>query len=345
MNVEQEVETSASIGPNGPHDVTSRISPGIDVVDATEIATRNQLDVSHVVRLPATFSFGFQRSFIVPLLSCPSCHGSLNVESLQEIPVWCSKCGADLPRDPSAYFKEQTEASMPAFQEARSQVRSFEEAFAEPELLQSMPGNPEPQPSPASDDVPDQVALQVQEVLRSAGIPDQTASVTTSEHAIDNDDRFSKHNLGVGLLLAFWGVGAGLFLGAGGGSGHESIDSTADFLQMLMVVSGIALFVSGLGIREGEKWGFQLAHACAAFQMLTGLFFIVTWQQLRAASVEVEEAVAVSTFVRVNLDLLIGLVDGAGLAIFLYSLRSKEKSERREQRNRQRMATMFPERA
>ena len=91
--------------------------------------------------------------------------------------------------------------------------------------------------------------------------------------------------------------------------------------------------------------GYQLAQACAAFQILTGLFFIVTWQQLRAASVEVEEAVAVSTFVRVNLDLLIGLVDGAGLALFLYNLRSKERVDRSEQRNRQRMATMFPERA
>ena len=264
----------------------------------------------------------------MPLLTCPSCHGSLNVESLQEIPVWCSKCGADLPRDLSAYFKEETESSMPVFQEARSQVRSFEEAFAEPKLLQSMPGKPEPKPTSTPDDSPDRVALQVQEVLRSAGLPNETASVTTSEHAIDSDDRFSKHNLRVGLLLAFWGVGASLFLGAGGGSGHESIDSTADFLQMLMVFSGIALFVSGLGIREGEKWGYQLAQVSAGFQILCGLFFV-----------------AVSTFVRVNLDLLIGLVDGTGLALFLYSLRSKERVDRSEQRNRQRMATMFPERA
>lgn len=281
----------------------------------------------------------------MPLLSCPSCHGSMNVESLQEIPAWCSKCGADLPRDPAEYLKEETAPSMPMFQEARSQVRSFEEAFAAPELLPEMPRKPKSTQTSAPNDPPDEVAMQVKEVLQSAGLSDAAAAVKTSPHAIDNDDRFSKHNLGVGLLLAFWGVGAGLFLGAGGGSGHESIDSTADFLQMMMVVSGIALFVSGLGIREGEKWGYQLAYACAAIQMLTGLFFIVTWQQLRAASVEVEEAIAVSTFVRVNLDLLIGLVDGAGLAIFLYSLRSKEKSERREQRHRQRMATMFPERA
>ena len=281
----------------------------------------------------------------MPLLSCPSCHGSMDVESLQEIPVWCSKCGADLPRDPAAYFKEETEASMPVFKEARSQVRSFEEAFAPPELLPVMPGKPPLEPAPTPDDPPDDVALQVQQVLQSAGLSDAAASVTSSESAIDKDDRFSKHNLGVGLLLAFWGVGAGLFINAGGGNGHESIDSTADFLQMMMVFSGIALFVSGLGIREGEKWGYQLAHACAGFQILCGLFFIVTWQQLRAASVEVEEAVAVSTFVRVNLDLLIGLVDGAGLALFLFSLRSKEKSERRQQRKRQRFAATFPEQA
>ncbi|MFT5325260.1 MAG: hypothetical protein ACI8P0_003128 [Planctomycetaceae bacterium] len=318
---------------------------GDDFVAAAEFATQHLLDFSRVVRLPATFSFGCQRSLIVPLLTCPSCHGSLNVESLQEIPAWCSKCGADLPRDPSAYFKEETESSMPVFQEARSQVRSFEEAFAEPELLQSMPSKPEPKPTPTPDDPPDRVALQVQEVLRSAGLPNETASVTTSEHAIDSDDRFSKHNLRVGLLLAFWGVGASLFLGAGGGSGHESIDSTADFLQMLMVFSGIALFVSGLGIREGEKWGYQLAQVSAGFQILCGLFFIVTWQQLRAASVEVDEAVAVSTFVRVNLDLLIGLVDGAGLALFLYGLRSKERAERSAHRNRRQLATMYPERA
>tara|TARA_R110002072_G_scaffold303123_1_gene494661 strand:- start:69064 stop:69873 length:810 start_codon:yes stop_codon:yes gene_type:complete len=269
----------------------------------------------------------------------------LNVESLQEIPVWCSKCGADLPRDPSAYFKEETEPSMPAFQEARSQVRSFEEIFAEPELLQSMPGKRGSNPTPATEAPPDQIALQVQEVLRSAGLPGATTLASDSKHSINNDERFSKHNLLAGLLLAFWGVGASLFLGAGGGSGHESIDSTADFLQMMIVISGIALFISGLGIREGEKWGYQLAQVCAGFQILCGLFFIVTWQQLRAASVTVEEAVAVTTFVRVNLDLLIGLVDGAGLALFLLRLHSKERVQQSEQRSRQRFTAIFPEQA
>lgn len=297
----------------------------------------------------------------MPLLTCPSCHGSLNVESLQEIPVWCSKCGADLPRDPAAYFKEETPASMPAFQEANSQVRSFEEAFAPPELLSSMPGRSDlksvvgitPQTESGIEEPPDEVTQQVQQILESAGLSNSTpsskhsASNTPSsrEHAIDQDDRFSKHNLGVGLLLAFWGFGAGMFLDAGGGSGRESIDSTADFLQTMMIFSGIALFVSGLGIRAGEKWGYQLAQACAGFQILCGVFFVVTWQQLRATSVELEEAVAISTFVRVNLDLLIGLVDGAALAIFLFNLRAKEKSERLEQRRRQRFSAMFPEQA
>lgn len=277
----------------------------------------------------------------MPILSCPSCHGSLTVESIHAIPVWCPKCGGDLPRDTAAFLNDvQTDPTMPAFQETKSQVRSFEEAFAEPELLPSMPHESALNPGPASDDPPDEVAMQVQQ---SAGLSNTMPSLaTTSEHAIDKDDRFSKHNLRVGLLLAFWGVGAGMFMNIGGGSGHESIDSTADFLQMLMVVSGIALFVSGLGIREGAKWGYQLAHACAGFQVLCGLFFIATWQQLRAASVEVEEAVAVSIFVRVNLDLLIGLVDGAGLAMFLYSLRATQRSERIAQRNRQRFTSMFP---
>jgi hypothetical protein len=265
------------------------------------------------------------------------------------MPAWCSKCGGDLPRDAASFFNDaRTGPTIPAFQEVPTQIRSFEEAFAEPELLSSMPHESELNPASASDDPPEEVVLQVQQVLQSAGLSSsesKTATSATSEHAIDKDDRFSKHNLRVGLLLAFWGVGAGLFMNVGGGSGHESIDSTADFLQWMMVFSGLALFVSGLGIRAGEKWGYQLAYACAGFQILCGLFFIVTWQQLRAASVEVDEAVAVSTFVRVNLDLLIGLVDGAGLALFLFSLRSKEKSERRQQRKRQRFASMFPEQA
>ena len=285
----------------------------------------------------------------MPQLSCPSCHGSLNVESLQEIPVWCSTCGHDLPREAAAFFNDaRTEPTIPAFQETPARIRSFEEAFAEPELLSSMPHESELKPASASDDPPEEVVLQVQQILQSAGLSSTvspTATSTMKEHVIDKDDRFSKHNLRVGLLLAFWGIGAGLFMNAGGGSGHESIDSTADFLQLMMVFSGIALFVSGLGIRAGEKWGYQLAQACAGFQILCGVFFIATWQQLRAASVEIEEAVAVSTFVRVNLDLLIGLVDGAGLALFLYSLRSKEKSERSQQRRQQRFAAMFPEQA
>ena len=290
----------------------------------------------------------------MPLLTCPGCHDSLNVESLQEIPAWCSKCGGDLPRDAAAFFndasaKHSQGADAPdiamnsAYQELPlpREIISFEEAFSERQPT-------EQQSLSATDEPTDDVALQVQQILESAGLSDAalpTSTSTTTTHAIDSDDRFSKHNLRVGLLLAFWGVGAGLFLNAGGGSGHESIDSTADFLQMMMVCSGIALFVSGLGIRAGEKWGYHLAHACAGFQILCGLFFIVTWQQLRAASVEVEEAVAVSTFVRVNLDLLIGLVDGAGLALFLYGVRSKQHSERSQQRQRQRFTSMFPEQA
>lgn len=278
----------------------------------------------------------------MPLLSCLGCKGSLNVESLQEIPAWCSKCGCDLPRDAAAFFNDTpASGSAPVIDESQPPILSFEEAFSEappsPSVAQSS--------VPETANSPDDVTRQVQEILESAGLANTVSLQEKSEHAIDSDDRFSKHNLRVGLLLACWGVGASLFLEAGGGSGHDSIDSTADFLQMMVVFSGIALFVSGLGIRAGEKWGYQLAQVCAGFQILCGLFFIVTWQQLRAASVELEEAVAITTFVRVNLDLLIGLVDGAGLAIFLYSLRSTERAERSEQRNRQRMATMFPERA
>lgn len=270
----------------------------------------------------------------MPQLSCPGCHASLTIESLQDIPAWCSKCGHDLPRNPEDLFNDPWGNSpAPTVAESAPPVPSFEAAFSDSEP-QSTPEEP-----------PAKVAQQVQDVLASAGLSNVAPQTQARENPIAGDERFSKHNLVVGLLLAFWGIGASLFLGAGGGSGIDSIDSTADFLQHMMVLSGVALFVSGLGIREGEKWGYQLAQVCAGFQILAGLFFLVTWQRLRGASVEVEESVAVLSFVQVNLDLLIGLVDGAGLSLFLYQLRLKQMTRRDDQQDKQRLATLFQEQA
>lgn len=100
---------------------------------------------------------------------------------------------------------------------------------------------------------------------------------------------------------------------------HPTLISLIDGLQVVAMLTGVALVVSGIGLRNGQSWGLRLAVGCAAASIISGLTFIAAWQFLRSSAEggEMIEAVAVMTFVRQNLDLLIGLVDGGALFVFL----------------------------
>lgn len=277
----------------------------------------------------------------MPSCLCPQCRWLIEFPNYHEIPAWCSKCGTDIPRDAIASGEASPDIS------PHPQILDFESAFAEVDQppFPAAPQIPSPPDATRGDSVSSKlhvestpppgfdVEREVQQVLAAAGCD---AKPTEVQHEIASDGRFSKHNLCVGLFLAIWGMGAGVYLGGlDGGSGNEDIDSTCSFLQNMMVFGGLALFISGVAIRTGERWGYHLAQTCAVFQVLAGAYFLFAWQQLRNDAADVEQAVAITGFLRANFDLLFGLVDGIGLSVFLYHLRTKELAEQQRQARRQ----------
>jgi hypothetical protein len=139
---------------------------------------------------------------------------------------------------------------------------------------------------------------------------------------IGSDGRFSSHNLVVGSGLGIWG-----FVMATGMAGsadqrlfdsHPSLLSAVDVMQLITFLNGLALFVSGLALEQKQSWGYRLAMGCAAVSILGGIAFLAVWRIiLQSSGDDLAEAAGALTFVRTNLDLLIGLVDGGALLVFL----------------------------
>jgi len=133
-------------------------------------------------------------------------------------------------------------------------------------------------------------------------------------------ERFGIHNIGVGLLLFVWG----LLLTAGppqsGGdkvlASYKQLNAVVSTVQIVMLVNGAVLVVSGVGLHRGRRWGYPLAVACAIVSVVAGGVFFAGFQHL-AGGPTLEHGVARISFVRYNLDMLIGLVDGLGLLWFL----------------------------
>ncbi len=148
------------------------------------------------------------------------------------------------------------------------------------------------------------------------------------EAGIASDASFTSHNLLVGAGLALWG-----FVMATGMAGsadqrlfdsHPTLMSGVDVLQIITFLNGIALFVSGLGLKQKQIWGYRLALGCAAVSILGGVAFLAVWRTvLQSSGDDLVEAVGALTFVRTNLDLLIGFVDGGALLVFLVRNRSR----------------------
>jgi hypothetical protein len=133
-------------------------------------------------------------------------------------------------------------------------------------------------------------------------------------------ERFTRHNLAVGLLLAAWG----LFIGLRGQStsldkilaAEPALAILLTVLQWVMLANGSILFLSGLGLRTQRPWWRFLALTSAVLSILVGfVFFGVFWHL--GTFQGLENSVARVTFVTTNLNLLGGLVDGFGLLVFL----------------------------
>jgi hypothetical protein len=97
---------------------------------------------------------------------------------------------------------------------------------------------------------------------------------------------------------------------------HSRLNAVIDVIQVVMLVNGVALVVSGAALRQGRRWGYRLAVVCALVSVAAGFIFFAGFQHL-AGGPYLEHGVARLSFVRYNLDLLIGLVDGLGLLWFI----------------------------
>jgi hypothetical protein len=142
-------------------------------------------------------------------------------------------------------------------------------------------------------------------------------------------ERFSVHNLAVGILLFVWGLVVSAAPPQSGGEkvlrAQERINDLIDAVQKVTLVSGAALFASGVALRRGWSWGFPLAILCGIVQVVAGFIFLAAYQNFNAGPF-IEHGVAKVLFVRYNLDMLIGLVDGLGLIWFITTRRPRSQT-------------------
>lgn len=244
-----------------------------------------------------------QSSNTARLFQCGGCGWKTTIAAGARLPPWCAQCGADIQAGVTGAGAETTAQSIEGSSAAVSTGSSLHDV-PPPEVLQPFIGQ--------------------------SGDPNR-GRVSSSN--IGQDERFASHNFLVGTVLALWG-----FLAASGMAGspdqdvldsHPTVMSIIDGLQVVAMLTGVGLVVSGIGLRSGQRWGLRLAAGCTVASILSGVVFLAVWQFLRseAEGGEMVEAVAVMTFVRQNLDLLIGLVDGGALIVFLAKHRAAAEGQ------------------
>ncbi len=150
--------------------------------------------------------------------------------------------------------------------------------------------------------------------------PPNLVAAPSLEDERELTDRFGKHNLAVGVLLFVWGSVVSAGPPQSGGDkvlrSHERLGAVIDAVQVATLVNGVALVASGVALRRGWRWGRPLAILCGIVQVVAGFIFLAGFQHLGGGPF-IEHGVARLSFVRYNLDMLIGLVDGLGLIWFV----------------------------
>ncbi len=154
--------------------------------------------------------------------------------------------------------------------------------------------------------------------LRGVAVPEPAAAESLSEQ--DWRDRFGLHNVLIGILLAVWAaVQTARPPDSGGGkvlAAHTDLNALLGAVQLVTLVNGVLLVVSGVAIRCGWRSGYPLAVVCALVQVAAGGIFFAGYREMSGGRF-LEHGVALYLFVLYNLDMLIGLVDGLGLLWFL----------------------------
>jgi hypothetical protein len=150
--------------------------------------------------------------------------------------------------------------------------------------------------------------------------PSADTAERSPEDERDWKDRFGMHNMAVGILLFVWGTVVSAGPPQSGGDkvlrSHERLNALIHAVQVGTLLNGIALVASGVALRRGWRWGYPLAVLCGIVLVVAGFIFLAGFQHLDGEPY-LEHGVARLSFVRYNLDTLIGLVDGFGLLWFV----------------------------
>lgn len=141
------------------------------------------------------------------------------------------------------------------------------------------------------------------------------------------NERFSKHNFAMGLLLMVWGMITTALPAdssvAKSLARHPNLEILMTTAQLALIGSAALLVVSGYGVKQKELWGYQLAAGCGVVFILAGIIFFIAFRYLgNPANVPpgldgLHHAVARMYWVRNNFDFIIGFVDGGFLLYFL----------------------------
>ena len=170
------------------------------------------------------------------------------------------------------------------------------------------------------------VVLNNDDGRRTPGSAPFSNSGQSPQDAENLDDRFGLHNLIVGLLLAAGAFVLGFLLEGNASTNRLKIsNSLAQFLTILQLVTvgnGLALFASGIGIRQRQTWGYPLAVASAAVLVLAGLAFFTVFYLLTKID-GLEHSAALFSFIWTNIDFVAGFADGGGLLYFLHQYRGQ----------------------
>ncbi|SRR5579871_4064888 len=158
----------------------------------------------------------------------------------------------------------------------------------------------------------------LKDCLLTLASSDAATNETVDEH--EWKDRFGLHNLAVGILLFVWGMIVSAGPPQSGGDkvlrSNERLNNVIDAVQWATLLNGAALFASGMALRRRWRWGHPLAVVCGIVSVIAGFIFLAGFRSLGGGPT-LEHGVAQLSFVRYNLDMLIGLVDGLGLLWFL----------------------------
>ena len=152
---------------------------------------------------------------------------------------------------------------------------------------------------------------------------DQLAAIHAERLNREFREKFARHNILVGLLLGIWSICVLTMQDTTTADmkvldAEVQLNSMLSVLQVVTFLTGSLLLISGIGIARQESWGYLFAGICAVAAIIGGLVFLGGLIHLRNQADSVESAVAIVTYVRNNIDLLIGLVDGGALLVFLY---------------------------